>query len=112
MALRCGGAEGSWKVRRAKLLRLVKDVFGHDGFRGKQEASTTDLVINMRVSCSCSCSCSCSYSFIHYAYTHVHNVHERESECLLFFFFWPVPLYRYKTQHTSLQNERSANSKT
>eukprot|EP00904_Undaria_pinnatifida_P002966 jgi/Undpi1/12670/HiC_scaffold_6.g02338.m1 len=43
MALRCGGAEGSWKVRRAKLLRLVKDVFGHDGFRGKQEASTTDL---------------------------------------------------------------------
>lgn len=41
MAHRGSGAEGSWKVRRAKLLRLVKDVFGHDGFRGRQEASTT-----------------------------------------------------------------------
>lgn len=37
-----GGAEGSWKARRATLLRLVKDVFGHDGFRGRQEASAAD----------------------------------------------------------------------
>lgn len=47
MAHRRGGgstADVSWKPRREEALRVLRRVFGHDGFRGKQEVSLGAIV--------------------------------------------------------------------
>lgn len=39
MAHRGGVADVLWEARREKLLRVLRQVFGHQNFRGKQEVS-------------------------------------------------------------------------
>ncbi|CAN0326380.1 unnamed protein product [Ectocarpus sp. 12 AP-2014] len=43
MAHRGGVADVLWEAWREKLLRALRDVFGHQGFRGKQEEAMREI---------------------------------------------------------------------